>query len=80
MSIADELARERAATRRGDAPRRQRARGIDDLDSLEQLDTLDWTTDPWDDADAAGSVERLRWQTRSVKWVAYTLLVVVIVG
>ncbi len=78
MSIADELARERATKRRGEARDVNEARGIDDLDSLEHLDTLDWTTDPWDDADAAGTVERLRWQTRSVKWVAYTLLVIVI--
>ena len=35
---------------------------------------LDWSTDPWDDAEAASAVERLRWQTRSIKWVAYTLL------
>ena len=79
MTIADELARERAARRGGAARDVNQARGIDDLDSLEQLDTLDWTTDPWDDAHAAGTVERLRWQTRSVKWVAYTLLVFVIV-
>jgi UPF0755 protein len=54
------------------------SRGIDDLDTLDQLDTLDWNADPWDDARDAGAVERLRWQTRSVKWVAYTALVVVI--
>ncbi len=77
MSISDELARERAARRRGEARDVNEARGIDDLDSLEHLDTLDWTTDPWDEAEAAGTVERLRWQTRSVKWVAYTLLVIV---
>ena len=54
-------------------------RGIDDIDSLEHLDTIDWTSDPWDEPQAAGSVERLRWQTRSVKWVAYIVLVLVIV-
>ncbi|HEU4840490.1 MAG TPA: endolytic transglycosylase MltG [Ilumatobacteraceae bacterium] len=70
MTIAEELARERAAARRDLAA----ARGIDDLDDLDSLDVLDWSTDPWDDAEAAGVVERLRWQTRSVKWVAYTLL------
>ena len=78
MSIADELARERASARRVEQDRRRdvsRARGIDDVDSLDELDMLDWSTDPWDDAVAAGSVERLRWQTRSVKWVAYSLLV-----
>lgn len=72
MSIAEELARERADVRR----RRDLAgaRGIDDLDSLESLDMLDWSSDPWDDTEAAGAVERLRWQTRSIKWIAYTLL------
>ena len=72
VTIADELARERAAARRERDV--AAARGIDDLDSLESLDMLDWSTDPWDDAEAAGAVERLRWQTRSVKWVAYTVL------
>ena len=41
------------------------------------LETLDWSTDPWDDAEVAGVVERLRWQTRSIKWVAYAALVLV---
>jgi putative Holliday junction resolvase len=79
MSIADELAREREAARRPSRTARRdvsRARGIDDVDSLDELDMLDWSTDPWDEALAAGSVERLRWQTRSIKWVAYSLLVV----
>ena len=83
MSIADELARERAAARRAEQDRRRdvsRSRGIDDVDSLDELDVLDWSTDPWDEAVAAGSVERLRWQTRSIKWVAYTLLVLVMVA
>ncbi len=78
MTIAEELARERAAARR------QRdvgaSRGIDDLDSLDSLDMLDWSTDPWDETEAAGAVERLRWQTRSIKWVAYTLLALVTVA
>jgi UPF0755 protein len=78
MTIAEQLAREREAARRAEQDRRRdvsRARGIDDVDSLDELDMLDWSTDPWDEAVAAGSVERLRWQTRSVKWVAYSLLV-----
>jgi len=53
-------------------------RGIEDVDSLESLDSLDWSPDPWDDARGAGSVERLRYQTRSVKWFAYVALVLVI--
>jgi UPF0755 protein len=77
VTIADELARERAEVRR------QRdlaaARGIDDLDSLEALEMLDWSTDPWDDTEDASAVERLRWQTRSIKWIAYTLLALVTV-
>ena len=77
MTIAEDLARERAEARR------ERdlagARGIDDLDSLEALEMLDWSTDPWDDAEAASAVERLRWQTRSIKWIAYTLLALITV-
>ena len=72
MTIAEELARERAAARR--ERDLAAARGIDDLDDLDALDVLDWSSDPWDDAADAGVVERLRWQTRSIKWVAYTLL------
>jgi UPF0755 protein len=79
VSIAEELARERAARRAADARDVNDLRGIDDLDSLEHLDTIDWESDPWDDPTSAGSVERLRWQTRSVKWVAYVLLVLAIV-
>ena len=79
MSIAEELAREREARRAADARDVNEFRGIDDIDSLEHLDTIDWTSDPWDEPQAAGSVERLRWQTRSVKWVAYIVLVLVIV-
>jgi UPF0755 protein len=79
VSIADELARERAERRAADARDVNEYRGIDDLDSLRDLDTIDWETDPWDDPTSAGSVERLRWQTRSVKWVAYILLVLAIV-
>jgi UPF0755 protein len=70
--ISDDLARDDPARRLGEA------RQIDDLDSLEQLDALSWGSDPWDDAEEAGSVERLRVQTRSVKWVAYIVMVLVI--
>ncbi len=79
MSIADELARERESRRAGEARDVNEFRGIDDLDSLDHLDTIDWASDPWDEPQAAGSVERLRWQTRSVKWVAYIALVIMIV-
>ncbi|MEM9515074.1 MAG: endolytic transglycosylase MltG [Actinomycetota bacterium] len=41
---------------------------------------LDWPTDPWDDADATGQVERLRRQTRPVKWIVYLAMVLVIAG
>jgi peptidoglycan lytic transglycosylase G len=81
VSIAEELAREREAARRAEQDRRRdvsRSRGIDDLDSLDELDTLDWSADPWDEAVASGSVERLRWQTKSIKWFAYSVLVLVI--
>jgi UPF0755 protein len=81
MTLAEDLARERAAARRAEEDRRRdvsRSRGIDDIDSLEDLDLLDWSTDPWDEAVAAGTVERLRWQTKSIKWFAYTMLVLVI--
>ncbi len=78
MTIADELARERAAQRAAGARDPSDPRGIDGLDSLDSLEMLDWSTDPWDDPDVASVVERLRWQTRSVKWVAYTAMVVVI--
>jgi UPF0755 protein len=35
---------------------------------------LDWPTDPWDDADVTASVERLRRQTRPLKWVMYLVI------
>jgi UPF0755 protein len=70
--LSDELSRDDPARRLGDT------RQIDDLDSLEQLDALSWTADPWDVAEAAGTVERLRVQTRSVKWAAYTVFVLVL--
>ncbi|MEL6891934.1 MAG: endolytic transglycosylase MltG, partial [Actinomycetota bacterium] len=39
---------------------------------------IDWPTDPWDDADRTGTVERLRRQTRPLKWVVYASMVVAI--
>jgi UPF0755 protein len=71
--ISDDLSRD-------DDPARRlgEARQIDDVDSLDQLDALSWSSDPWDVAEQAGMVERLRVQTRSVKWVAYTVLALVI--
>jgi peptidoglycan lytic transglycosylase G len=70
--VSDDLSRDDPAQRLG------QSRQIDDVDSLDQLDALSWTTDPWDVAEDAGMVERLRVQTRSVKWVSYTVLVLVI--
>lgn len=84
MTIAEQLARERAEARGATATdvRARRnindMRGIDDLDTLDQLDMLDWSDDPWDEAEGAGTVERLRSQTRSLKWFAYTVLVLAI--
>lgn len=40
---------------------------------------VDWPTDPWDDADATGSVERLRRQTRPFKWIIWTSMVLGVV-
>lgn len=40
---------------------------------------VDWPTDPWDDADQTGSVERLRHQTRPLKWIVWTSMVVGVV-
>ncbi len=41
---------------------------------------IDWETDPWDNADRTGTVERLRRQTRVAKWAVYTLMVLTIIG
>lgn len=79
MSIAEQLRREREAAReeaRGENIRDRR--GIDELESLDQLEVLDWEVDSWDDAEYAGQVERLRTQTRPIKWIAYTALTVVL--
>ena len=40
---------------------------------------MDWPSDPWDAADQTGQVERLRRQTRPLKWMAYTAMCLVIV-
>jgi UPF0755 protein len=40
---------------------------------------IDWATDPWDNADRTGTVERLRRQTRIAKWTVYTLMCVAII-
>ena len=40
---------------------------------------IDWETDPWDNADRTGSVERLRRQTRVFKWTVYGLMCLTIV-
>ena len=70
--VIEDVSRDDPARRLGEG------RQIDDLDSLAGLDALGWSADPWDVAEEAGTVERLRVQTRSVKWVAYTVLFVVI--
>ena len=41
---------------------------------------IDWPDDPWDDIGETGTVERLRRQTRPIKWFVYTMMVLVIVG
>jgi len=35
---------------------------------------LDWAADPWDTADQTGQVERLRRQTRPIKWIVWTAM------
>jgi len=37
---------------------------------------LDWPTDPWDNADRTGTVERLRRQNRPLKWLVWASMVV----
>ena len=39
----------------------------------------DWEVDPWDSPATSGSVERLRRETRAVKWAVWTVMVVVVV-
>ncbi len=40
---------------------------------------IDWPTDPWDNSDRTGTVERLRRQTRPLKWAVYGMMCVTIV-
>ncbi len=46
---------------------------------LDDRPAIDWPTDPWDDADSTGTVERLRRQTRPIKWFVYLVMVLTIV-
>lgn len=46
----------------------------------EEHPAIDWPTDPWDNADRTGTVERLRHQTRPLKWAVYTVLCLSIVA
>jgi UPF0755 protein len=39
---------------------------------------IEWPTDPWDATGETGTVERLRRQTRPLKWVVYTLMVLIL--
>ncbi|MDX2380819.1 MAG: endolytic transglycosylase MltG [Acidimicrobiia bacterium] len=39
---------------------------------------IEWPTDPWDATGETGAVERLRRQTRPLKWVVYTLMVLIL--
>ncbi len=48
-----------------------------DID-LDDDPAVDWPVDPWDDIDGTGTVERLRRQTRPVKWLVYTAMVLII--
>jgi UPF0755 protein len=45
---------------------------------IDENPAVDWPTDPWDDIDRTGTVERLRRQTRPLKWLVYTAMVLVI--
>ena len=57
---------------------------LDPLLPEAQVDTddrpaMEWPTDPWDHTDRTGTVERVRRQTRPVKWLAYTAMSLIIV-
>ena len=41
---------------------------------------LDWPIDPWDATDQTGSVERLRQQTRPLKWLVWLSMVVAVIA
>jgi len=45
----------------------------------EDRPAMEWPSDPWDDTDRTGAVERIRRQTRPVKWLAYTAMSLAIV-
>jgi UPF0755 protein len=45
--------------------------------NVDDRPAMDWPTDPWDSTDQTGSVERLRRQTRPIKWAVYTSMVLV---
>ena len=46
----------------------------------EDRPAIDWPTDPWDNADRTGTVERLRRQTRPFKWTVYGVMCLTIVA
>jgi UPF0755 protein len=41
---------------------------------------VEWPTDPWDDTELTGSVERLRMQRRPIKWIVWFSMVIVVVA
>lgn len=41
---------------------------------------IDWPSDPWDSTDQTGSVERLRRQTRPIKWLVYLAMTLTIIA
>jgi UPF0755 protein len=46
---------------------------------LDDRPAVEWSPDPWDETDITGSVERLRRQSRPLKWVVWTSMVLVVV-
>ncbi|WP_394931153.1 endolytic transglycosylase MltG [uncultured Ilumatobacter sp.] len=45
--------------------------------NVDDRPAMDWPADPWDPTEQTGSVERLRRQTRPIKWFVYTSMVLV---
>ncbi len=45
--------------------------------NVDDRPAMDWPGDPWDPTEQTGSVERLRRQTRPIKWFVYTSMVLV---
>ena len=41
---------------------------------------VDWLVDPWDATDGTGSVERLRGQRRSLKWIVWSSMAIAVVA